>query len=84
MTKEFTYFPEPKTRNRRPNGGRNSGILKTRKLTVSYIHINEKTVPFIRLAGDWLNRQGFNVSKKVIVREQPGQLVIQLAEEANL
>ena len=58
--------------------------MKERRLTVGYLYANEKEVPMIRLAGDWLNRQGFNVSKKVIVREQPGQLVIQLAEEADL
>jgi hypothetical protein len=58
--------------------------VKDHRLTVGYTYFNEKEVPYIRLAGDWLNRQGFNVSKKIVVREQPGQLVIQLAEEANL
>lgn len=58
--------------------------MKDRRLTVGYTYFNEKEVPMIRLAGDWLGRQGFSVSKKVIVQEQPGQLVIQLAEEADL
>ena len=58
--------------------------MKDRRLTVGYIFANEKEIPMIRLSGDWLNRQGFSLGKKVVVREQPGQLVIQLAEEANL
>ena len=55
--------------------------MKDHRLTVGYIYRNEKEVPTIRLSGDWLGRQGFGLGKKVIVREQPGQLVIQLAEE---
>ena len=58
--------------------------MKNRRLTVGYIHSNEKEVPMIRLAGDWLGRQGFSLGKKVIVQETPGQLVIQLAEEGDL
>jgi hypothetical protein len=57
--------------------------MKDRRLTIGYLYSNEKEVPMIRLAGDWLNRQGFSLGKKVIVREMPGQLVIQL-EEADL
>jgi hypothetical protein len=58
--------------------------VKNRRLTVGYTYFNEKEVPYIRLSGDWLNRQGFSLGKKIVVREQPGQLVIQLAEEADL
>ena len=57
--------------------------MKDRRLKVGYIYSNDKEVPMIRLAGDWLNRQGFSLGKKVIVREMPGQIVIQLAEEGN-
>jgi len=58
--------------------------MKNRQLTVSYIYVNEKTVPAIRLAGDWLKALGFKSGQKVIVLEQPGELVIQLAEEVQL
>ena len=58
--------------------------MKDHRLTVGYTYFKEKEVPYIRLSGDWLNRQGFRVSKKIVVREQPGILVIQLAEEAGL
>lgn len=78
--REFFYFPEPKTR-KRPTGG---GKMKVHKLTVSYIHANQKTVPAIRISGAWLARIGFDLGQKAIIREQPGQLVIQLAEEADL
>ena len=76
--KEFTYFPEPKIR-KRPTGG----TKKVRKLTVSYTYFNDKPVPFIRLSGAWLKVLGFDFGGKVIVREQPGQLVIQLVEEGS-
>lgn len=81
MNKECIYVPL--TKPRRTAGARKTGQAKDRKLTVSYTRFNEKTVPFIRLSGDWLNRQGFNLGKKVIVREQPGELVIRLAEEGT-
>lgn len=57
--------------------------MKDHRLTVGYIYSNEKEIPMIRLSGDWLSTLGFSLGKKVIVREQPGQLVIQLAEEAT-
>ena len=57
--------------------------MKDRRLTVSYTYFNEKSVPTIRLSGDWLKVLGFGSGQKVVVREQPGQLVIQLAEEGN-
>ena len=56
--------------------------MKDRRLTVSYIHFDKKPVPYIRLSGAWLKSLGFQSGQKVIVREQPGQLVIQLEEEA--
>ena len=58
--------------------------MKERKLTVSYIHFDKKPVPYIRLSGAWLKNLGFQSGQKVIVREQPGQLMIRLAEEADL
>jgi len=58
--------------------------MKEHRLTVGYSYRNEKEIPTLRLTGDWLSRQGFGLGKKVIVREQPGILVIQLAEEADL
>jgi len=59
--------------------------MKNRRLTVSYTYFNhEKEVPIIRLSGDWLKALGFHSGSKVVVREQPGELVIQLAKEADL
>jgi molybdopterin biosynthesis enzyme MoaB len=52
--------------------------MRVRLLTVSATNANGKEVPALRLSGDWLAKQGFNLGKKVIVREQPGQLTIQL------
>jgi toxic protein SymE len=56
--------------------------MKDRKLTVSYIHFDKKPVPYIRLSGGWLKDLGFQSGQKVIVQEQRGRLVIQIAEEA--
>ena len=55
--------------------------MKNRRLTVSYLFIKEREVPMIRLSGDWLKALGFDSGRKVIVREQPGELVIRLKEE---
>ncbi|HEX3047009.1 MAG TPA: SymE family type I addiction module toxin [Bacillota bacterium] len=56
--------------------------MKERKLTISYIHFDKKPVPYIRLSGAWLQSLGFQSGQKVIVRVQPGLLVIQLVKEA--
>ena len=52
--------------------------MKVRLLTVSTATANGKDVPALRLSGDWLSKVGFNLGKKVIVQERPGQLTIQL------
>jgi len=59
--------------------------MKDRRLTVGYIYTpNDQKVPALRLSGKWLEQIGFKSDQKVIVKQLPGQLVIQLAEEANL
>jgi formylmethanofuran dehydrogenase subunit D len=58
--------------------------MKNRRLTVGSTYFKEKEVPFIRLSGDWLKNLGFSSGQKVVIREEPGILVIQLAEEATL
>jgi hypothetical protein len=59
--------------------------MKVRLLTVCAVSANGKDVPALRISGDWLAKVGFKLGKKVIIREQPGQLTIQLItlEEAN-
>lgn len=52
--------------------------MKVRMLTVSTMTANGKNVPAIRLSGEWLGKVGFGLGKKIIVREQPGQLTIHL------
>ena len=57
--------------------------MKDRRLTVGYIYFKEKKVPALRLSGKWLEETGFEFDREVIVKRQPGQLVIQLAEEGT-
>ena len=57
--------------------------MNNRRLTVGSTYFKEKEVPFIRLSGNWLKNLGFEFGQKVVVREEPGQLVIQLVEEAT-
>ena len=52
--------------------------MKVRLMTVSSITNGGKEVPALRLSGDWLSKVGFNLGKKVIIQERPGQLTIQL------
>ena len=57
--------------------------MKDRKLTVGYVYTKDRKVPALRLSGKWLEQTGFKSDRKVIVKQLPGQLVIQLAEEAT-
>lgn len=57
--------------------------MKNRRLTVGYTYFNCKQVPFIRLSGGWLNALGFGSGQKVLIREEPGRIEIQLVEEAE-
>jgi hypothetical protein len=57
--------------------------MRERKLTVGYIYAKDRKVPALRLSGKWLEETGFQFDRKVIVKQLPGQLVIQLAEEAT-
>jgi hypothetical protein len=82
--KQTVEYLKPKAPSRSGGAGsRAEGKKKDHTLTVSYVYFKEKKVPFIRLSGEWLARQGFDLGKKIIVREQSGQLVLQLAEEAG-
>ena len=62
--------------------GRNARV-RDRKLTVGYQYAKEKKVPTLRLSGEWLLDAGFGFNQKVLVRQMPGQLIIQLLEEAQ-
>jgi hypothetical protein len=75
------YLPLEKVRTR--PAARKPRKVKDHRLTVGCTYFDEKPVPLIRLSGVWLDRQGFSRGKEVIVREQPGRLLIELAEEAN-
>ena len=57
--------------------------MKGRRLTVGYTYFKTKQVPFIRLSGGWLVSLGFGFGQKVLIREEPGQIVIQIVEEAK-
>lgn len=57
--------------------------MKDHKLKVGHAYFKEKEVPLIRLSGDWLKQLGFGLGQRVVVREGPGQLVIQLVEEGK-
>ena len=63
---------------------RRSAEMKDHRLTVGYIYANAQKVPALRLSGKWLEQIGFESDRKVIVKQLPGQLVIQLAEEATI
>jgi hypothetical protein len=57
--------------------------MKTRRLTVSSTYFNEKKVPYIRLSGNWLVKNGFQTGRKFQVDEQPGSLTIRLILEED-
>jgi hypothetical protein len=57
--------------------------MKDRSLTVGYIYARNKKIPALRLSGDWLSELGFGSGQKVQIKQLPGQLTIQLVEEAN-
>jgi hypothetical protein len=53
-------------------------MRKVRLFTVSSVNEKDKKVPSLRISGEWLGKLGFNLGRKYIIQEQPGQLVIQL------
>ena len=57
--------------------------MKDRRITVGYIYANNRKVPALRLSGNWLSDLGFGSGQKVQIKQLPGELTIQLVEEAN-
>jgi hypothetical protein len=55
--------------------------MKTRRFTVSSIFREENQVPAIRLSGNWLSCNGFQIGVKYLVYEKPGTLIISLIED---
>ena len=53
--------------------------MKTRRrLTVGSIHKNHQKVPYIRLAGQWLAHNGFQIGRSIVVRVRPGSIDLAL------
>ena len=72
----YIVDPEPRKSSKRTS-------VKERKLTVGYLYAKEKKVPTLRLSGAWLLDAGFGFNQKVLVKQMPGQLTIQILEEAQ-
>ncbi|NLW48860.1 MAG: type I addiction module toxin, SymE family [Firmicutes bacterium] len=51
------------------------------RLTVSSIWSNNKRVPMIRLTGNWLAENGFQIGRKIIARITSGRLVVEVDGE---
>jgi toxic protein SymE len=65
-----------------------SGAPKPRHLTIGYHKHDQRhdgrrvctrTVPFLRMSGEWLEQAGFNVGARVRVHVDQGRLVIEPA-----
>lgn len=57
--------------------------MKDRRLTIGYIYAGNRKVPALRLSGLWLENLGFQFNQRVIVKQLPGLITIQLNEEEN-
>ena len=55
-----------------------------RKATVTYSFRDNRTVPMIRLRGDWLKHAGFEEGRQVHVDVEEGKLTLLLAGKADL
>lgn len=53
-----------------------------RKITVTYSFRRNRSVPMLRLRGDWLKRAGFEEGAYVQVDVALGKLILTIAEEA--
>ena len=51
--------------------------MKQRILTITYINYNRRSVPMIRIAGEWLEKLGYGIKSKIVIIEKPNELVIQ-------
>lgn len=52
-----------------------------RKATVTYSFRNNRSVPMLRLRGDWLKRAGFEEGSQVHVDVAEGTLILTLVDE---
>lgn len=50
--------------------------MKKKTYTVGSIYRNNKTVPFIRLAGKWLSEMGFETENKFSLIESKNMLIL--------
>jgi hypothetical protein len=58
--------------------------MKTRRqLTVGSIRKNHQKVPYIRLTGYWLARNGFQIGRSIVVRVRPGGIDLALDTPEN-
>jgi hypothetical protein len=55
--------------------------MKTHRFTVSSIFHKENEVPAIRLSGNWLSCNGFQIGARYHIHEKPGTLIISLIED---
>lgn len=59
--------------------------MNQRILTVSYIApYNRKEMPLIRIQGRWLEKLGFTIGKKIIVKEKYDKLIILIANQEGV
>jgi Toxin SymE, type I toxin-antitoxin system len=54
-----------------------------RKITVTYCFRDKRTVPMLRLSGEWLKRAGFEEGRHVSVDVGDGRLVLAVEKEAE-
>ena len=52
-----------------------------RKMTVTYSFRDNRTVPTLRLRGEWLKRAGFDEGTPVVVDVAYGRLILTVADQ---
>jgi hypothetical protein len=70
----------------RKTAGKNSGedAMKRRQLSISETRFRAQRVPFIRLAGQWLERLGFHAGEQILVEVEPGRVTLSAISTADL
>lgn len=80
-TSESTTQQSPVAQQAAPSSSSPAQRLEPRRLTVSSGPVpgNERSPPYIRLLGRWLEQAGFSIGSKVDISGTPGHLVIDIA-----
>ena len=71
--------PSPPDRTEELRASYRGGKGRPRELRITTLYRGDDRVPFLRIAGHWLNDNGFAAGSRLTVTAEPGKLTLTLA-----